>query len=179
MKKRNPDLEFSRPLVVDKIPMDGYAADLTASDSECAALAVRFGLVSLGNLSASIHAEWVRNQKAVAVTGELKADVVQSCVVTLEPLSAHITCAIDIECVGEGDEHPAGAKLMTADDENIEPIRGGVVDLGEIVAQHLGTSLDPYPRKPGLDYIDIEFGKSDPAPSPLAKLADFKKPPKG
>ena len=47
------------------------------------------------------------------------------------------------------------------DDEETEAIVGGIIDLGELVSQHLGINLDPYPRKPGLAFVEAEYGGKD------------------
>ncbi len=50
-----------------------------------------------------------------------------------------------------------------------------MIDIGELVAQHLGTALDPYPRKPGIAFVEAEYGGKDPAPNPFANLARLPK----
>jgi uncharacterized metal-binding protein YceD (DUF177 family) len=86
------------------------------------------------------------------VTGSFEAEVVQSCVVTLDPVPARLVESFSA-LFGEGG--PGMAALVDAEEEDEpEPIEGGAIDLGETVAQHLSLALDPYPRKPGASLPD-------------------------
>jgi uncharacterized metal-binding protein YceD (DUF177 family) len=166
MKKVILAPEFSYPIAVETIE---------AQPKECQKLAERFGLLELKNLKADTRIEFDRDEEVVVVTGTIYADVVQQCGVTLEPLPAHIESEFDIECVAEEEPSPASSNLITLDEENREPIIGGKIDLGEIVAQHLGTSIDPYPRKPGIAYVEAEYGaKAEVVIGPFAKLAELR-----
>ena len=72
----------------------------------------------------------------------------------------------------------AGEIIVVADaDDAPEPIEGGIIDLGEAVAQQLALALDPYPRAPGaaiLPEIGVNAGAAvarSPEPGPFAALA--------
>ena len=43
---------------------------------------------------------------------------------------------------------PLGLEEL-ADEEEVEPVLGGAIDLGEAFAEELGLALDPYPRAAG------------------------------
>ncbi|MGE3623195.1 MAG: DUF177 domain-containing protein [Bdellovibrionales bacterium] len=169
--------ELSRPLYIEKISPNGVEEIIVAGEKERAGLARRFGLTGLPKLEAQLT---VMPARAVMfeVKGRMQADVVQQCVVTLEPLPAHIEQDIDVLFApSEFLEPGAGAAHVDADDEETEAIIGGIIDLGELVAQYLGTALDPYPRKPGLAFVAAEYGDKRPD-SPFTKLTDLtKKPP--
>ena len=134
-------------------------------------LAERFGLLDLPRLEAKLQLKAARDGSHADVTGLLEADVVQQCVVTLEPLQKQI--AREIETHFE-----AGlTETEQADVEDIEPIVNGIIDLGELMAQYLGTSLDPYPRKPGAAFVEAQYGGGEVL-SPFAaalKKAEKKK----
>ena len=170
--------ELSRPLQVDKISAGGIEETIKASGKERAALAERFGLLDLQKLEARVEVRPARGGVMFEATGHMEADVVQQCVVTLEPLPAHLTQEIDVlftlpELLETGD-----ARLpMEMNEEETEAIVGGVIDLGELVAQHLGAALDPYPRKPGAAFVEAEYGDATEA-NPFAKLTELKKMPK-
>lgn len=171
-----PELEFSRPLSVDKIPAPGVEETLIASDKERKELAQRFGLLDLKDLSATLSVHPASNRQGFAVTGTMNADVVQQCVVTLEPLANHIEHQIDVLfAFPEGDE--AAPAQIEMDEDQPEHIIDGVIDLGELVAQHLGITLDPYPRKPGLAPVEAQYGSDKPT-SPFAELINWPKKPK-
>jgi hypothetical protein len=56
-----------------------------------------------------------------------------------------------------------------------EPLTNGIVDLGEVAAQFLAISMDPYPRKEGVDIEEfVEEEEAEEKPNPFAKLAGLK-----
>jgi len=154
--------EFSFVLAVDKIPAGGMEVTLKAREPECRALAERFGLLDITKLQAELSVNRQSNDDTIAVSGPMRAEIIQSCVVTLEPLSAIIDKRIETLYVPPN--------LVDPDNENIEALENGLIDLGELVAQHLGTGLDPYPRKPGLSFVEAEYGESVKPENPFAKL---------
>jgi uncharacterized metal-binding protein YceD (DUF177 family) len=167
--------EFPHPLAVDKIPLSGLTEKLVANEHQCKALAERFGLVELSEFRAEFHARPSDAGRGIAVAGKITADVVQRCVVTLEPLPAHITADIDVVFAATGSEDLLD---IEPDEEELEPIINGVIDLGELAAQHLGTALDPYPRKAGVAFVEAEFGDSGKRENPFIRLVELSKKPK-
>jgi hypothetical protein len=53
-------VEFSRPLALDRVSTTQHREEITATDKERAALAQRFDLISLDNLTASFALKRVR-----------------------------------------------------------------------------------------------------------------------
>ncbi|MBV8061492.1 MAG: DUF177 domain-containing protein [Alphaproteobacteria bacterium] len=157
-RQHTPDYELSRPLVVDKISSNGVEDDIKATPKERAALAARFGLIDLPMLRARLQSHASHAGAVVSVVGRLEADVVQPCVVTLEPVAAHIEQDIDVKFSAIDTTPEASAIQHDADEDDVEPIEGGVIDLGELVAQHLGIALNPYPRKEGVAFDEAEMG---------------------
>lgn len=149
-EKRPPVPEFSRPIPLDSLGEGReFVLEIHAGAEERAALARRFGLVALDSLTAAVTA--TRTARGdVRLAGRLKAHVVQTCVVTLEPVPA----AIETEFVrlfsptATWDESEE-IVLAPEDDDPPEPLTGGTVDPGEVAAETLGLALDPFPRAPG------------------------------
>lgn len=115
---------------------------LAASEPVRAALAKRFGLEAIDRLEGNLAV--VRDGAGARATGRLVADVVQSCVVSGEPVPANVDEAIDLhfEPLDE-----AGDELeLEADALDVMPVEGDAIDLGEALAQALAVALDPYPR---------------------------------
>ena len=160
-----PPPEFSRPLVVDTLGADGGEREIEANPAECRALARRFHLEAVVSLSATLRLIRLHGTNAgmVRVRGRLVAEVVQSCVVTLVPVPARVeesfSALFSPEAVAGGDE-----SLLDpfADDEDVpEAMVRGVVDLGELTAQHLSLALDPYPRAPGVEFTGFDDDAPD------------------
>lgn len=172
--------EFARPVELHHLE-DGEERfeTIAASPEECAALAGRFGLESLERLEAGIRL--VRRGTQVLAEADVVADAVQTCVVSLDPVPAHLRFRFtqlfdpDVRESGEFDE-----LLDVEDDDPPEPLVNDTVDVGEMVAERFGLELDPYPRKPGATvdprYLAPEEApqEDDAKPHPFAALKRLK-----
>jgi uncharacterized metal-binding protein YceD (DUF177 family) len=143
--------EFSREFPLDGIGAVPRLVSVEANQAECAALAVRFGLVSIESLSASAHLS--SSTRGYVATGTLSAAVTQSCIASAAPVAAKIKEPFTIRFsapdeVGEGDEIE-----LDADDCDMMEHDGRALDLGEAAAQTLALALDPFPRAKGADAI--------------------------
>ena len=78
---------FAHQLRLDQI-RDGERLDLSADDAERASIAQRLGLSALNRLDA--HVCLSRTNSIVRAEGRIAATLEQSCVVTGEPVNAHI-----------------------------------------------------------------------------------------
>ena len=139
-------VEFSRPLALDRVSSTQHREEITATEKECAALAERFGLVSLDSLTASFTLKRVRRD-LVRVKGRVSADLVQTCVVTLDPVPARIDERFEVDFLEGAQPAVADLELDVEGAEAPEPVLDGRIDLGELAAEQLGLSIDPYPRK--------------------------------
>lgn len=151
---------------------------ISATPEECAALARRFELQQVDRLEADLTL--LRRGRDVLVTGNMVAEAVQTCVVSLDPLP--VTIAAELSQAYDPDVRDAGEfdELLDADDEDPpEPLRDETIDVGELVAERFGLALDPYPRKEGAA-IDPRYlaGDDDEAPvreNPFAALKALKR----
>lgn len=145
-----PPAEFSRPIAADQIGPQETERSISANEAERARLAERFGLLALDRLTASLRLTRGR-AGLVNVRGELEADVVQACVVTLEPVRSELRERFTV-VFGAIRPVPDGEVVIGLDEEDpAEELTDGRIDLGEVVAQQLAVALDPYPRAPGAD----------------------------
>lgn len=163
---------WSELVTVTEIPETGTHYNLAADAETRAAVARAAGLRELPKLVAEFDV--VPRGGAVAVRGEVKARVGQTCVVTLEPIESDVRETVDLlfapaTTEGEDTTHVLG-------DELPEPLAGDTIDLGAIATEFLILGLDPYPRKEGAEFSPPESG-SDPAASPFAALGALKKRP--
>jgi len=158
-RQHSDSQEFSRFVEADSVGTHRMERSISANAEERAALARRFEIEAVERLDAVFDLKRA-GSGVVHVTGEIDADVVQSCVVTLAPVLAHIheTFAVDFaadsgrDSKGEGRESKGREPDLDLDFEEAEPpepIRNGHIDLGELAAQQLALALDPYPRAPG------------------------------
>jgi uncharacterized metal-binding protein YceD (DUF177 family) len=175
MKYKNPqtELELSRPLRAEKVSANGVEEKIVATEKERAALTTRFDLLAINALEAKLHIVPKHAGTIFEVMGSFKADVTQRCVATLEPLTAHIEQPIEAN-FGSPFTEAGGAIERSTEEDDLEPMVNGIMDLGELVAQHLGLALDPYPRKADVPPVEAEFGVPIIKTSPFAKLVTLK-----
>jgi uncharacterized metal-binding protein YceD (DUF177 family) len=171
--------EFSRPIEVEQIGAEGVSLEIAAEPAEREALARRFGVLSLDRLTASVAVLPV-SRKLFRVEGSFEAEVVQSCVVTLEPVPAQLAESFSA-LFGEARRGVAALLAGRDEDDVPEPIEEGAIDIGETVAQHLALALDPYPRKPGANVPQqysaaAEGGAGKGRGNPFAALGSLKRP---
>ena len=159
--------EFSRFLRLGALGQEGRRQELEATPEERAALAERMGLLGLDSLSAELELVPAPGG-TVRARGLLRAAVVQSCVVTLEPVPQTVEEPLDWRILPLGKE--PSEDLDDGPDE-IESEPDGTVDLGEALAQSLALALDPYPRAPG---AELPGEASDADGSPFAALRGLK-----
>lgn len=158
------------PVRLDRIGV-GIERKLEA-DAETRARIVDFlGLPELGLFSAELRLRpygpgWRLN-------GRLQAEGAQTCGVTLEPLPFRIdrTFHVDMaEAPRAGDKQVIDVEVSLEDDAP-DLIEGGVIDLAIYAVEQLGLALDPFPRKPGAQFVPPDGPQE---PSPFAVLATLK-----
>jgi uncharacterized metal-binding protein YceD (DUF177 family) len=159
--------EFSRSLPIGLVGPKGRHMVLEADSAECAALAARFGIPAIGSLRAELDLT-PQSDGAVVARGRLQADVTQECVVTLEPVAQVVDEAVALRLLPPGQEPADGPEDM----DEIAAGPGGVVDLGEALAEQLALALDPYPRAPE---AELPPEADQPAASPFAALAGLRR----
>ncbi len=150
------------------------SVEIAASAAERRALAKRFGLASLSRLSgrASLARAPARDGSGPTIRVEFgfEAEAVQLCVATLAPAPArHVETGLIAEFATAEAPESAEADIAIDEVDPPEPLRGGAVDVGELLAQHLGLALDPYPRARGAEFAAPP--PEEPRPGPFAGLA--------
>lgn len=143
-----PPPEFSRIVDVTRLGHTAHAITIEANAAECAALARRFGLVSLDRLSAALTIQHHGDNGLIELSGRFFARLRQACVITLDPVPADIDQPIRL-FYGEAAEIDGTIADPLALEDDAEPLDHGQIDCGEAVAQQLALALDPYPRAPG------------------------------
>ena len=137
--------EFSRRVQLARLGAREEAYPISAEAGEREALARRFGLISLDRLEAEIRLLRLAGG-LVRLSGRFGADVMQACVVSLEPVAS----SIEEEFTALYGPAESGKSVMIdLETDEAEPFEGDAIDVGEAVAQHLALALDPYPRAPG------------------------------
>lgn len=166
------------PVAVEDIAETGQHFALVADEAVRAGIARMVGLRELPRLQADFD---VTRQSAggLRVTARVSATVGQTCVVSLEPLDNEIEEDIDLVFVppvaGQAAEEAAADGEQRAEPrwDDLEPLIGGVVDLGALATEFLLLGIDPYPRKPGASFEAPQ--ERGPEAGPFAALAGWSK----
>lgn len=165
---------FAHQLRLDQI-RDGERLDLVADETERSSVAKRLGLVSLDRLEA--HVTLSRTGELVRAEGRLLAALDQSCVVTGNPIAAHVDEPFGILFVPEPPSSgPEEEVELGESDCDTVFYDGALIDLGTAIADTLALSIDPYPRSAGADAALKEAGiLTEEQASPFAVLAALKR----
>jgi Large ribosomal RNA subunit accumulation protein YceD len=171
-------LPFSRPVAIADLPSRGRDITVEASPEERALVARDFNLLAVEHLGGRYHVR--RTSSGAKVRGEMKARIRQNCVVSLEPFDTDLEEPVELAFAAAATARQPfigedGVISVSLDEEDPpEPLVDGKVDLGAVTLEFLALGLDPYPRKPGVDFSS-EFtpksGDDDKPPSPFAVLA--------
>jgi len=173
---------FSYLVKVGHVSHNALDVHVEADARERQALAALWQVVSLETLSADLKIRrWKKD--GVKVMGHIRGDVTQACVVTLEPVAYEIDEEIDQIYVPEGSAlaripaNDQGEMIIDPDGPDLpETFGGDAIDIGAIVAEFAAMGLEPYPRKPGVEFAShIENPEgADAKPSPFAVLKGLK-----
>ncbi|KQO80208.1 DUF177 domain-containing protein [Rhizobium sp. Leaf262] len=179
----NDDVPFSYPVKVGHISANPVRIGLSANADELKALAKLWDVVSVEYLKSQLQVtRWKRD--GIKITGDVQAGLTQSCVVTLEPVSSVVDETFEHVFVPEGSKL---ARMMTNEQGEIvldpdgpdtpDQFSGDTIDVGAVVAEFAALAIDPYPRKPDVDFAGYGEAKAgeDKKPSPFAVLKDWKK----
>ena len=183
MDQTIPNSEFPRSIDVSDLPSHGLDISVQATLAEREALCQRFELEELRALEAHVRVEPARDGDggaSIRVQGELHGEVLQQCVITLEPFPVEVDEKFVILFQFSATElggHDKFEDIMAED--SLEPLDTPEIDVGELVAQHMALALDPYPRSPGaaLESSAAEAQISNLAiqlDNPFAKLGQLK-----
>jgi uncharacterized metal-binding protein YceD (DUF177 family) len=172
-----PDVSkaWPQPLGLSEVALGPVRRRLEADDAARARIAKMLGLDKLESLEADITVSaWL---DGVQIQGRWRATVGQTCGVSLEPYESELDGELQIRAV------PAGSQaLMQADEDHeveLDPeaddppdvLMGNQLDLGAYVVEDLSLAIDPFPRKPG---VDFEPPQPTAEISPFAVLAKLK-----
>lgn len=182
-KTTTADNPFSYHVKVGHISLNPVEVRLEADESELEGLAKLWKVLTVEGLKAELKiSRWKRD--GVRVRGTVKAKIVQECVVSLDPVESEIDEEFDQLFVPDGSKlalipvQPSGEMVLDPNGDDLpETFVGDTIDAGSVVTEFAAMGIDPYPRKPGLDFEDHieDTAANDVKPSAFAALKDWKK----
>jgi hypothetical protein len=177
-RKTDAPTELAWEYAIQSIPERGLSHARNASPEELAAIAPALDLLACGSLSAAFTIMPTVGGR-YHLTGTLRADITQACVVTLDPVDSAIEEALDVTFWPERDmPAPSGGALDIDEEPDPEPIVAGQIAVGRVVFEHLAAAIDPFPRTPDAalerDKATGAAGAPGTSDSPFAVLANIK-----
>lgn len=141
--------EFSRALRVSSLGEAGERVRAKAEPAELTALAARFGVPEVRRLE--VDAQLRPEGEGWRVDGVARARLVQTCVVTLEPVVQRLEERFSRRL--EPGAPPPDLTDLDPDEEEDppEPLRE-TIDPAEMAAEAIALAIDPYPRAPDVDF---------------------------
>lgn len=168
---------------ISRLPAKGTEICFTADPDECEWLAAEHNVETVRSFAAEFRLQPWRKMGA-RLTGTVEADIVQNCVVTLEPVENRICERVDISFLPARErDHKRrndGEEAFLVDPEGPdepELLESNTIDIAAIAIEHFALGIDLYPRKPGITLPDAPESDSPgeapkEAASPFAVLRD-------
>jgi uncharacterized metal-binding protein YceD (DUF177 family) len=178
--------EFSLFIAASDVPPSGREVRFEADEATRQRLAERFDIVEITRLVGTAQVRPYRKD-GLTLECRFEADLAQNCVVTLEPVSEHVSEEFRQRYLPEkaieraAREVPGSEREIAIDieaEDAPEPMEGGGIDVGEAVAERLALAMDPYPRKPEASFEtqpEEEDDAPEEKPNPFAVLEKLKK----
>ena len=156
--------EWSHKIEVEDIETTPSNFSIEANTEQRKDLARRLDILEVNKATAKVMVMREAKSHVYYVSGTVKADVTQECVVTLKPVENSIEdnfeawYSQDENVVMLARERRERRELnanreveLLSESEDPEPILDGTIDIGELATQYLSLSLDPYPKREGAE----------------------------
>jgi len=150
--------------------------DIRPDSAFLTSLAKDLGLRGLRKLRFSGQIE-AQDRRDWHLTGTLGATALQTCVITLEPITTRIDLPVERRYLA-GLETPDEPELEMPDDDNAE-LLSSHIDPQAVMVEALALALPQYPRKDGVELGEAIYTESGQEPMrdedtrPFAGLADL------
>ncbi|MGD0192503.1 MAG: DUF177 domain-containing protein [Rhizomicrobium sp.] len=154
----------------------GFETTVVASPAELAQLAEWEAVQVVNCLEGQVTLTRL-SQTRFRYNAELTAEVIQNCVVTLDPLTTSISRSFSrtLHYVpARAGERVAEVSLAAADDEAPEEIESLRFDLAGPLLEEFSLAIDPYPRSPGAEF-EPPADKTNADGGPFAALQRLKR----
>ena len=159
-----PALPYSEPVRLHQVP-GGVKRTLEPDAATRARIVKALDLASLDAFSAEM--ELAPSPAGWRLSGRVRASLAQTCGITLEPLPLEIDAPFFLS-LAEAVEEDSDEIIITMDDESPDLIENGQIDLGQYAVEQLALRLDPFPRKPGAEFVQ------PPEPAEISPFAVLK-----
>jgi uncharacterized metal-binding protein YceD (DUF177 family) len=172
-------LPFAHSYNLARLGNAGDTVRFVADAVQLEAIARWAGILSLEKFETEVEIKKLAANR-FGLAFHLTASITQSCIVTLEPVASQMDRRFARELVFVGASRHRDTTdsvpdlvLDTDQEEGPEEIDSLHFDLAAPVLEEFVLSLDPYPRRPGVEFAP-ESPVSEPPESPFAVLKGLK-----
>ena len=165
---------WTSPVRLHELGRGPLSVELAPDAAERAKVAQDVGLESLPALTAKLTVTpWMDGAE---ITGRFHARVEQICAVSLDNFEHPLAGDIDLRVVPAGSPN---APVLTGGELEFDPdspdppdvLEGDAIDLAAYVVEHLALEIDPFARKPD---VEFDYTPPDEPDSPFAVLKKLK-----
>ena len=135
---------FHQIISRDSLDKEPLFLHLKADEATLEALSQRFELPAINVLEGDVEINAIEG--GMKLCGQLRADLVQQCALSLQPIVVRIDEPFSIFYLADGLPEDDGEAIVDAEHEDVVAMMDGKVDVGEALAQTLSLALDPFPR---------------------------------
>ena len=159
-----PELPYSEPVRLHLVA-GGVKRTLAPDAAARARIVKALDLASLDAFTADM--ELSPSPAGWRLSGRVRASLAQTCGITLEPLPVEIDAPF-VLTLAEAVDEESDEIVITMEDESPDLIENGQIDLGQYAVEQLALRLDPFPRKPGAEFVQ------PPEPAEISPFAVLK-----
>jgi uncharacterized metal-binding protein YceD (DUF177 family) len=134
---------------------------IQANEEERAKIAQRCDILEVSSLNARITVTPGATPDLFKIKASLKVNLAQACSVTLAPVQETVDEVFNETMTTLESALVPPEDIDGNDDTPVELIENNQIDIGEMVAQWLALSLDPFPRSDAPFYEHIEAKETD------------------
>lgn len=174
-QKQNMSLPLLWSHKITEVNDGGLKKSRTANDEERSALAKILDLLECVSLEVNYFIEPLAS--GWRVSGDIKAHITQSCIISLEPVESTITETFKVEfrkisppLIEMQEDHD----ILEAED--VEHLEDDQINVGRIIYETLSSAINPYPRKKGAQFMwqDPQLKMASKTVSPFEVLKKLK-----
>jgi len=174
--QEQPSGLFDARVNLEKLPVDGVRMNVFASDDQMQKLAEILKVSSFESFSANLHV--FRKKSGIGVEGNMRAQLIQPCVVSLVPVRQIIDLRLETTFIPKEKIPREEASEIYVDllgSEIVDEYEGSELDLEPFLIESLGLEIELYPRAKGA-VMSEELSGDDPAGlSPFSVLKGLRK----
>ena len=177
MKSSEPLPPIERLYDLNRLSEAEYETEIVLDDDQRRELAAWVDVVGVNKFEARVSLRRLSSSR-FAYAAHLEANVVQSCTVTLEPVSASISMDFTralhlVPHVKKTLDFSGELSPAAGEDDVPEEIDSTRYDLAAPLIEEFSLAVDPYPRAPGVVFDEPEDG-AEARENPFAVLKALK-----